>query len=41
MDNELKRLPNLNLEDMTWEKYYGKYHQKMCLVAHSIEYTPH
>lgn len=21
MDNELKRLPNLHLEDTTWEKY--------------------
>lgn len=41
MDNGLKRFPNLLLEDMTWEKYYGKYHKKMCLVAHGIEYTPH
>lgn len=28
MDNGLKRFPNLLLEDMTSEKYYGKYHKK-------------
>lgn len=28
MDNGLKVFPNLFLEDMTWEKYYGKYRKK-------------
>lgn len=38
MDNELKRLPNLHLEDTNIMESITK---KTFLVAHSIEYTPH
>lgn len=31
MDKELKRFTNLQLEDITWEKLYGKYNKKCAL----------